>query len=149
MSGAFDGTKHILPLRVYYEDTDFSGIVYHANYLRFAERGRSDFIRLAGVNHRDMAAREPSLAFAVSHMDIGFHGPARIDDMLSVETVFTHAKGARMRAVQRILCEGRLLWQARVDIACIDMDGRPRRLPADIVEKLAGYVSSDMSLALE
>ena len=128
-------------MRVYYEDTDFSGIVYHANYLHFAERGRSDFIRLVGVNHRDMAARQPPLAFAVSHMDIGFHGPARIDDMLAVETVFTHAKGARMRAVQRILCAGRLLWQANIDIACIDMEGRPRRLPADIVEKLEGYLS--------
>jgi len=143
MNGAFNGTTHILPVRVYYEDTDFSGIVYHANYLRFAERGRSDFIRLAGVNHRNLAARTPSLAFAVSHMNMGFHAPAHIDDLLSVETIFTALRGARMRAVQRILRDGALLWQADVDIACIDMNGRPRRLPADIFTKLEVYLSPE------
>ena len=92
MDGAFTDKIHKLNVRVYYEDTDFSGVVYHANYLKFAERGRSSFLRLAGVIHSDLLTHEPPLAFVVRGMNIEFVAPARIDDVLVVETIFTAAR---------------------------------------------------------
>ncbi len=83
-SGAFDGKSHLLPVRVYYEDTDFTGVVYHANYLRYFERGRSEFLRLAGVSHTQLRAQDDPMAFVVARMEIDFKKPARIDDALIV-----------------------------------------------------------------
>ena len=100
MDGAFTDKIHKLDVRVYYEDTDFSGVVYHANYLKFAERGRSSFLRLAGVIHSDLLTYEPPLAFVVRGMNIEFVAPARIDDVLVVETIFTTARGPRLTAWQ-------------------------------------------------
>jgi acyl-CoA thioester hydrolase len=95
-AGRFEDRTHFLPVRVYYEDTDFSGIVYHANYLRFFERGRSDFLRVAGVHHSEFAAQADPMAFAVNKMEIEFHKPARIDDALVVESQFESFKGPRL-----------------------------------------------------
>ena len=89
MDGAFTDKIHKLDVRVYYEDTDFSGVVYHANFLKFAERGRSSFLRLAGVKHSDLLMHEPPLAFVVRGMNIEFVAPARIDDVLVVESQAT------------------------------------------------------------
>ncbi len=86
LSGQLTGGTHNLPVRVYYEDTDFSGVVYHASYLRFMERGRTDFLRLAGVAQSTLHAEGPGLIFAVRRMTIDFHRPARMDDVLTVET---------------------------------------------------------------
>lgn len=127
---------HKINVRVYYEDTDFSGIVYHANYLKFAERGRSDCLRDNGIHHRALAMGEPPLAFAVTHMDIQFLAPARIDDILTVMTRFTEARGARLVAEQEIYLEDDVIWRATVNAACIDMAGKARRLPQSVVSAL-------------
>ena len=137
MDGAFIDKIHKLDVRVYYEDTDFSGVVYHANYLKFAERGRSSFLRLAGVTHSDLLMYEPPRAFVVRGMNIEFVAPARIDDVLVVETIFTAARGPRLTAWQTIRCEGKLLWHAEIQAACIDLDGKPRRMPAKTVDLMA------------
>jgi acyl-CoA thioester hydrolase len=145
LAGRIEGKTHILPVRVYYEDTDFSGIVYHANYLRFAERGRSDFLRLTGVNHTELFQGDDPLAFAIHRMEIDFVRPARIDDRLEVHTRYVRAGGARLEATQTIYrCgEGGLLeeiWRAMVFAACLDGRGRPRRLPEKARISLAPYV---------
>ena len=93
-AGWLEGREHLLPVRIYYEDTDFTGVVYHANFLRYMERGRSDFIRLAGVDHGFMAA-QGGAAFAVAKIDIDYKKPARIDDALVVRTRYEAMKGVR------------------------------------------------------
>jgi acyl-CoA thioester hydrolase len=95
-AGAFEGTEHVLPVRVYYEDTDLTGVVYHANYLRYFERARSDFLRLAGINHASLLARDDPAAFAVTKIAIAFHQAARIDDALEVRTRFAHRQRVRL-----------------------------------------------------
>lgn len=146
LSGRITGKTHILPVRVYYEDTDFSGIVYHANYLRFAERGRSDFLRLTGISHTDLFDGPQKLAFAIHRMEIDFVRPARIDDRLEVRTRYVKASGARLEAEQSIWLmpeagEPSEIWRAKVMAACIDGEGRPRRLPQAAREALAPYVT--------
>ena len=89
------GTRHLLTVPVHYEDTDFSGFVYHANYLKFAERGRSNFLNLAGITHQQLLEFEPQLAFVVGHMEMDFLSPGRVEDLLLVETIFTECRGAR------------------------------------------------------
>lgn len=142
--GCFDEAQkvHNLKVQIHYEDTDFSGVVYHANYLKFAERGRSNFLKLCGITHSDLLALEPSLAFVVGHMDMDFLMPARIDDVLLVETVFTEARGARLQAEQRISVSGNPVWQARVKAACIDLDGKPKRLPDFVAAGLQPHLGA-------
>lgn len=145
IAGRIDGRTHILPVRVYYEDTDFSGIVYHANYLRFAERGRSDFLRVAGISHTELFDGDDPLAFAIHRMEIDFLKPARIDDLLEVHTRYTRAGGARLEAEQTIYRMGEgepdPIWRAKVFAAVIDTAGRPRRMPVPVREALARYVA--------
>lgn len=137
-------TRHMMMVAVHYEDTDFSGFVYHANYLKFAERGRSLFLRLCGVEHTDLLALEPSLAFVVGHMDIDFRAPARIGDVLLVETVFTRLRGARLSAEQLISRDGEIIWQAHVGAAIVDLQGRPRRFPKDIATLLESRIGKPL-----
>jgi acyl-CoA thioester hydrolase len=124
-------------VRVYYEDTDFTGVVYHANYLRYFERGRSDFLRVAGVSHAELAGRPEPFAFAVRRMEIDFIRPARVDDALLVRTLFEPVRGVRMIARQQIERAGEALARAVVEVVCIRPDGRPARPPAEIVDKVA------------
>lgn len=140
IAGRLDAGRHVLALRVYYEDTDFTGIVYHAAYLKFAERGRSDFLRLCGIHHSELAAgaHGEKLAFAVRHMEIDFLAPARIDDLLEVETRLGEARGARIVLDQQVRRGDTALFTARVTVAVISPEGRPRRLPAALVARLAG-----------
>ena len=135
-SGEFEGRTHLLPVRVYYEDTDFTGLVYHANYLRFFERGRSDFLRLVSSGHAELLDRDDPLAFVVTRMDIRFLKPARIDDALVVRTAYEAVKGPRLFVSQRILRGQDLIAQASVEAACIGLDGRARRPPPGLVERL-------------
>ncbi len=129
---------HVLPVRVYYEDTDFSGVVYHASYLRFFERGRTDFLRLLGIGHAAMAAGVfgSARAFAVRSMTLDFRKPATIDDVLEVTTRRGTLSGARIVLDQAIARDGDVLVTASVTVAVIDGDGRPCRLPAAIRERL-------------
>ncbi|PHS28071.1 MAG: tol-pal system-associated acyl-CoA thioesterase [Robiginitomaculum sp.] len=139
-SGHFADGVHHLPLRIYYEDTDFSGVVYHASYLRFMERGRTEFLRLSGVDHNALLQDETPLAFAVRRMQIDFARSARIDDLLSVQTRFLAARGARIEARQSVLHGEDVLVSAEVQIACIDLNGRPKRLPAELGARLAPFL---------
>ena len=134
--GTFEDGTHFLPVRVYYEDTDFTGAVYHANLLKFMERGRSESLRAAGIDHVSLAQRDEPLAFAVRRINISFLKPARIDDALVVQTSYEEVAGARIRGRQRVLRGEELLVEASIEIACISLEGKPRRLPGDIAEAL-------------
>ncbi|MEM8770478.1 MAG: tol-pal system-associated acyl-CoA thioesterase [Pseudomonadota bacterium] len=125
----------IHPVRIYYEDTDFSGIVYHAAYLKFFERGRTEALRSSGVHHTALLEREEPLVFTIRKMTTEWIAPARIDDMLEVRTVFTAAKGARMKLAQEIWRDETLIACADVEAACMSLAGRPRRLPPDVLDK--------------
>lgn len=135
-AGILDGKTHLLPVRVYYEDTDFTGVVYHANYLRYFERGRSDFLRLAGVNHTDLLSREDPSAFAVTQITVAFKRAARVDDALVVRTQYQTVKGVRLLIGQAVVRGAELIATAQVEAVCITPDGRPRRPPADLVARL-------------
>jgi acyl-CoA thioester hydrolase len=138
-AGRLEGPEHVLPVRTYYEDTDFTGLVYHGAYVRFFERGRTDFLRCAGVHHASLLARPDPLAFAVTRLAVDFRRAARIDDALCVRTRFTAARGPRLFIRQRILRGAESLAEAEVEAACIDLAGRARRPPADLVAALAPY----------
>ena len=140
-AGAFEGNEHVLPVRVYYEDTDLTGVVYHANYVRYFERARSDFLRLAGVNHASLLARDDPAAFAVTRITIAFHQAARIDDALEVRTRFQHRQRVRLHATQRILRGGLAIATAEVEVVCIGPDGRVRRWPAELVAAITPLLS--------
>lgn len=123
-------SPHRLELRVYYEDTDLAGIVYHANHLRFAERGRSEWLRALGIDQA--ALREGGLTFAVTRMDCRWLAPARFDDLLTVETRPLRIGGARAELSQRILRHEAPLFEAAVTVAAMGPTGRPARLPAGL-----------------
>ena len=135
-AGAFAGREHRLAVRVYYEDTDFTGLVYHANYVRYFERGRSDYLRATGLSHSDLLDRPDPCAFVVTRMEIDFLKPARIDDALVVRTAYDTVKGPRMAISQSITRGDTVIARARVTAACITPHGRARRAPPDLVERL-------------
>ena len=128
--------SHSFPLRVYYEDTDAAGMVYHANYLKFAERGRSEMLRSLGFPHRKLAA-EDGVGFAVRRCAIDYLAPARLEDALTVVTALTHIGAATLSARQQIRREGELLADIDILVACVGRDGRPRRLPSALRAALA------------
>jgi len=125
---------HVLPVRVYFEDTDFSGVVYHGSYIRFMERGRSDFVRLLGVAHASLDAGDHGepLAFAVHRINIGFFRPARIDDLVEVTTMVKAVTGARLVLDQTVSRDGERLTEAEVTIVLITRDGKARRIPDSV-----------------
>ena len=135
-AGRFEGRDHLLPVRVYYEDTDFTGVVYHANYVRYFERGRSDFLRVAGVHHAELLDRDDPAAFAIVRMELDFKRAARIDDALAVRTTYESARGPRLFISQRITRGEELICAAQVEAACIDLAGRPRKPPAGMLDIL-------------
>jgi len=125
-----DPAHGVISIRVYYEDTDTSGIVYHASYLRFIERGRTELLRALGLDHRSMLDAPDPVAYAVRHMVLDFVRPARIDDLLSVETRVRAVTGARLTMHQTVKDAGdQDLFSAEVEIVCLSPDGRARRLP--------------------
>lgn len=128
---------HVLPVRVYYEDTDAGGIVYHAQYLCFAERARTEFLRTLGIGHRQLLAEENGL-FAVRRAMAEFIRPARLDDALLLETWVKACRGARLYLVQNIKRDDQLLVSIDVELAYISPDMRPRRLPARLARAFAG-----------
>ena len=121
-------------VRVYYEDTDFSGRVYHASYLRFLERGRTEWLRRRGFTHRDLA-ESSGLAFAVRSLQVEYLAPAMMDDLLEVETSVIAVRGASIDFKQRVLRSNKELVTAEVLVASI-RDGRPARIPADLRRRL-------------
>ena len=135
------GRRHVLPIRVYFEDTDFSGLVYHATYLRWCERGRSDYFRLVGNEHRALIeggdGKEPS-AFVVRRMHLEYLKPARIDDVLEVETRVAEVKGAALSLAQRILRGETVLFEAEVLVVLVSVSGKPQRLSQRLRAGLSG-----------
>jgi len=135
LSGALTAFGHRLMVRVYYADTDFSGVVYHARYLEFFERGRSDYLRLTGVHHTELAKGKhgEKIVWVVRRMEIDFRGPARIDDILTVDTRTEEISGARIFMAQQLKRGDEVLVEARVEAAIIGENGRPRRFPKEWV----------------
>jgi acyl-CoA thioester hydrolase len=132
LDGEIRNGRHVMSIRVYYEDTDFSGVVYHASYLRFMERGRTNHLRLLGADHRalfEKAEQEtPGFAFVVRSMQIEFLKPARMDDVLQVTTAPEEVRGASITLHQRVMRGDELLIEARVRVAFVS-DGRARPIP--------------------
>lgn len=130
--GRFEGSEHRFPVRVYFEDTDLSGVVYHANYLRFMERARSDMLRLAGVDQRGHhdAGRG---AYAVTELSIEYRAPARLDDALIVASRILDVRAASVVIQQTVSRGETILTDARVTAALVAASGRPARQPADWV----------------
>ena len=126
-----NGKCHVLPVRVYFEDTDAGGVVYHASYVRFCERGRTDFLRLLGSDARGLIdgsdSREPA-AFVVRRMNMEFLRPARMDALLEVETRVKQLGGASVTLLQAISSDGRRVFEAEVTVVLVSMSGKPLRL---------------------
>jgi len=135
-SGAWVGKDHLFPIRVYYEDTDFSGFVYHASYVRFFERGRSEALRLAGITHKDLLGAEPPAALVVRRMEIDYRLPLVIDDAILVRSTMLTARGARMTLRQQIERGGELCAEAALEIAMVSLTGRPMKLSSGLLTKL-------------
>jgi acyl-CoA thioester hydrolase len=132
LDGEIRDGRHVLTVRVYYEDTDFSGIVYHANYLRYMERGRTNYLRLLGTDHRvlfeETEKEAPGFAFVVRSMSIDFLKPARMDDVLEILTEPREVKGASITLQQRVVRGDELLVEAHVRVAFVS-GGRARPIP--------------------
>lgn len=136
---------HAFDARIYYADTDFSGVVYYGRYLEFLERGRSDLLHRAGIRHRDLIAgkvlgsgegvTEP-LAWVVRSIALDYHGPARIEDVITVRTAMGEARGARLAMSQRVELEGKVIVTASVTAALITLAGRPTRIPRAWIDRL-------------
>jgi acyl-CoA thioester hydrolase len=138
--GLIEGRQHRFAVRAYYEDTDLSGVVYHANYLRWFERARSDFVRLIGIDQR-AAVESGEGAFAVADMAIRYAAPARLDDAVLIETACTELGAASCRMHQRALRDGQLLAEATLRVGFVAPDGRPRRMPQPWREAFAAIVT--------
>ena len=132
IAGRRDGPLHVLPVRVYYEDTDAGGVVYHANYLKYCERARSDCLRLLGIHQRQFE----DMGFVVRRMVCDFLKPAQLDDLVTVETRFLSMAGARLELDQKVVLGAEILFQAIVTVALIDGAGRPKRLPPGMAAAL-------------
>ena len=127
-----------LPVRVYYEDTDAGGVVYYANYLKYLERARTEWLRAAGWDQAGLAS-ERGLLFAVRTVELDYRAPARLDDMLEVEARIADLGHARIDFEQRVLRDGRPLCTGRVRVVCLDAAAfRPCALPDDMKEVFAG-----------
>ncbi len=145
LAGRIEGHRHILPVRVYFEDTDFTGVVYHGSYLRWCERGRSDWLRLMGVSHEELYRgkdESPPLMFIVRHMEMTFKSPARIDEVLEVVTETKEWRGASITLKQDIRRDDKLLMRALVQVVLISDKGKPQRLPKHLARTF-GYEDAD------
>ena len=135
LDGQIRDGRHVMGVRVYYEDTDFSGVVYHANYLRFMERGRTNYLRLIGADQRalfsEVERETPGFAFVVRSMTLDFLKPARMDDVLEVATVPVEVKGASITLLQKVTRGDELLVEARVRVAFVS-GGRARPIPRSL-----------------
>ena len=147
-SGLRSMSVHRFRVRVYYEDTDAGGIVYHANYLNFAERARTEFLRLCGIGQHEMR-RTDGVAFAVRRCEIDYRMPARLDDVLEVRTTLRDLRGARVTAIQSIHgASGEAVtedWLVRLELqlACINQKGRAMRLPAQVRAAFEGVLATE------
>ena len=143
LAGRIEGDTHILPVRVYFEDTDCGGVVYHASFLRFCERGRSDFIRLLGVDHQSLAQPKQGdpAVFVVRRMEIDYLKPARLDQVLEVVTRCTEIGGASLVLTQEVRHGGTLLVRMRVTVVLVSFAGKPQRIGTIVRDALQRFVN--------
>jgi acyl-CoA thioester hydrolase len=142
LDGELRDGVHTLIVRVYYEDTDFTGIVYHANYLRYMERGRTEFFRLAGISRANLEDEEPT-AWTLRRVTLEFFRPARLDDQIAVHSNLTEVSGARLKVLQRVRHGETLLVEGRIEACITTLTGKPRRLPKNVFETLAPFCAAD------
>jgi len=143
IAGRIEGETHVLPVRVYFEDTDCAGVVYHSNFLKFCERGRSDFIRLLGLDHQGLAnpeAGEPAV-FVVRRVEIDYLKPGRMDDLLEIVTSCAQIGSASLVLRQDVRRDDALLVRARVTVVLVSRAGKPQRLGALVREALQRFVN--------
>jgi len=138
------GNSHMFPVRVYYEDTDAAGVVYYANYLKFAERARTELLRMAGFNQSELTADE-GIAFAVRHCSADFLKPARLDDALEVHTRVIEVNGASVGMMQAVKRAGADIARLRVKLACMTPSGRPSRIPVPVRVGLENFLNLEMA----
>ncbi|MBU1287257.1 MAG: YbgC/FadM family acyl-CoA thioesterase [Alphaproteobacteria bacterium] len=137
----FDADRqHWISVRVYYEDTDFTGMVYHANYLRFFERGRSDHLRDAGISHQSLLDRPDPAAFTLTNVNVAYKRPAKVDDLLHIRTRYLGMDGPRIRFEQACLRDGQIIAEAEITAVMIHADGRLRRPIREVAEYLDAFV---------
>lgn len=141
--GILDGARHLYAVRVYYEDTDLSGITYHANYLRWFERARSDLLRLLGIDQR-AAIECGEGAYALSEVNVKFLRPAKLEDDVVIETISTEIGAASVRMQQTAWRGEDILAAADVRAAFITLDGRPRRQPAAWRAAFAAFMNEEI-----
>jgi acyl-CoA thioester hydrolase len=143
LAGRIEGETHVLPVRVYFEDTDCGGVVYHANFLKFCERGRSDFIRLLGIDHQSLAnpdQGEPAV-FVVRRIEIDYLKPGRMDDVLEVVTSCAEIGNASLVLAQEVRREGALLARAKVSVVLVSRSGKPQRIGTVVRDALQRFVN--------
>ena len=131
ISGRIQNGTHIMPIRIYYEDTDAGGVVYHARYVAFCERARSDCLRLLGIHQSGF----DNINFVVRRMVCDFLKPARLDDLLEVNTRFVEMAGARVEIGQEVMLNGNTVFKADVTVALVDARGRLKRLPESMADR--------------
>ncbi len=141
LSGRIEEATHFFPVRVYYEDTDAGGLVYYANYLKYAERGRTEMLRLLNVNHTETAERY-GLAFAVRDCAADYRRAARLDDVLEVRSRLFDLRGATIGVDQGIWREDDLVAHLRLRIVCLNRQGRPARFPGPMRTTLQPYANT-------
>lgn len=142
--GVFDGPRHLYAVRVYYEDTDLSGITYHANYLRWFERARSDLLRMLDIDQR-AAIEAGEGAYAVSEINLKYLRPAKLDDDVVIETTCTELGAASCRMHQRAMRGDELLSEATLRVGFITPDGRPRRQPAEWRKAFTDFMEDNLA----
>ena len=140
LSGIIKQKTHFFQIRVFYEDTDFSGIVYHANYLKFAERGRTNFLRLLGVNHSELINSDKPKYFVVYKMNSKFLGTSTIDDILEVRSNFRGIEGVRLKIDQDIYKEEKKVFSANIEFVLLDKSTKPIKFPNDMKLKIKNYL---------
>ncbi len=139
LSGQFNGDVHRFPIRIYYEDTDSVGLVYHANYLKYAERARTEMLRLVGISQTEMALRY-GVSFAVRDCVLDFRGAAHLDDLIEVRSRLVQMAAATASAAQTIWRGTEELVRLSLRVVCLRRDGRPSRIPWPVRHALEPYI---------
>ena len=140
LSGIIRQNTHFVKVMVFYEDTDFTGIVYHANYLKFAERGRTNFLRLLDINHSELINSEDPKFFVVYKMESKFLGTSSIDDILEVRTVFKGIKGVRLKIDQDIFKNDKKVFSTKIEFALLNKNSKPIKFPNNIKSKIKNLI---------
>jgi len=140
LSGIIKQNTHFFKVRVFYEDTDFTGIVYHANYLKFAERGRTNFLRLLDINHSELINSKDPKFFVVYKMESKFLGTSSIDDILEVRSVFKGIEGVRLKIDQDIFKNDKKVFSAKIEFALLNKNSRPIKFPDNIKSKIKNLI---------